>query len=202
MKKHAACLFLALCFLCSLLSACGSNANAYAPGQRSDSSFSSDWLGLRYTLGSDMVMTSDQELYALSDPGGSSIVLDAESGQPRLAYDNLAVVYEMMAFSVNAANNIIIMAEKLSPVSTSEEQYRQSFLCEAQSLYDMSDIVESRRDVCGVDFCDITYAISANGASLQQTTLIKKLGDRMAVVTLTYNDADGLAALLAGFEAL
>lgn len=174
----------------------------YKLGVRTDADYVSEWLGLKYTLGSDMVMASDEEIKSMMETG--SEILEGEGlADQVIDYAQINTVYEMMAVNPINTSNITVMTEKLPFAGITEEQYIEIV---AEQLAAMSieigdaDVVE--RDIAGVTFKDVSYSMEVQGMSINQTFLIKKMNDRMVVMTLTYLDDAGYEALLEGFSAL
>ena len=227
--RKIGCVCLACMMLCAALSGCGKAASSetsgtpagsdasastqtvvqekeYAPGTRTDAEYTSAWLGLKYTPSENMVMASDDEINSMMQAGAKALYKDSAEGQKMLDYANISTVYEMLAVDVadgGTAGNVVILAEQLALSGTTEEQYIAALKQQFNGLNVSVTFNEpTTRDVCGITFKELSYTMETNGTSINQTALIKKIGDRMACIMLTYSDAASMNTLLAGFSAL
>lgn len=216
-------LVLAAALVCGILAGCGKAQNntppsdsgnaaqeeetaqkpqksAYAPGERTETEYASEWIGLRYTLGGDMVMATDEEINSMMELGAD------ELGQDNLLadYAKITTVYEMMAVNTLNQSNIIICAEKLPFSATSEEQYLASVKKQVEQIYTDGTLTYSdggQRDLGGLTFQEMGYLVEHEGITLYQTYLVRKQDDRMYGIVLSYSDEAMLDALLEGFTA-
>ena len=228
--KKTGCVCLACLMLCAALSGCGKAASSqasgaaagsdasagsagtqtvvqekeYAPGTRTDTAYTSEWLGLTYTLSENMVMASDDEINSMMQTGAETLYEDSAEGQKMLDYANISTVYEMLAVDMANGGNVVVVAEKLALSGTTEEQYIAALKQQFSGLNVSTAFNDpTTRDVCGITFKELSYTMKTDdGTSTNQTALIKKVGDRMACIMLTYSDETVLNALLTGFSAL
>jgi len=179
-------------------------AKDYTPGTRTDTDYTSEWLGLQYKLSDNMVMASDDEINSMMQAGVDTLYKDSSDGQKILDYANISTVYEMMAVNVTNSSSVIVIAEKLALSGTTEEQYIAAMKQQFGSMDNVTVTVSdpTARDLCGISFKEVSYTLAVNGASTNQTALIKKIGDRMSCIMLTYSDTAALNTLLAGFSAV
>jgi len=191
MKKIMRFILVAI-FVCSFLVGCASTDSGsevtdlrYSPGTRTKTDYTSEWLGLKYTLNANMVMTTVDELNAM-----------------RSTEDAITATYDMVGINVIDGSNIIITAEKLLVSGVTEEQYLASIKNKAEQM-DMiitfNDL--AARMISGIEFLELSHVREVNGVVLNQMLLIKKVNDRMAAINLTYFDQATLDELLAGFSA-
>lgn len=195
--------------VCSLLAGCttlGSSSKAtgseYYPGTRTKTDYTSEWLGLKYTLNSDMVMASDDEINNIMKIGTDLLFEDTETGKMVFDYAQIATVYDMLAINVINNSNISIVAEKLLISGITDEQYFEA----TKALVEQMDMTVTYNDITtrtihGIEFAELSYAMEVNGVAMKQMFLVEKLDDRMAIIGLTYFDQATLDALLAGFSA-
>ena len=214
-------LILSMVFTCVILVGCGGTGNhsgdsassdgqkqtekkEYVPGERTETEYSSEWIGLRYTLNSDMVMATDEELNDMMELGAEA--LSDKDGKNLLAeYAKLTTVYEMMAVNVADQSNIIICAEKLTLSATTEEQYLAAVKKQMEDVY--ADFTVTYADVTsrelgGMTFSELGYVVDYGGTPLYQTYLVKKMDNRMYGIVLSYSEESVLDTLLAGFSAM
>lgn len=190
-------------FVCSLLvTEIVAETVKYSPGTRTTTEYTSEWLGLKYTLNTDMVMASDDEMNALMGIGLDLIYEDSETGAKLLDYAKINTVYDMMAVNMLNSSNVIIMAEKLLLAGMTEEQY---LLAVKDQLGQVGLTITyndtTTRIVEGIEFLELSYTMEITGMVMNQMFLVKKINDRMAILTITYFDQATLDALFAGFSA-
>ena len=172
----------------------------YTAGVRTEKEYTSEWMGLKYTLSDSMVMATDEEILQYMEAGDEMLYTD--SGE--IDYENLGIVYEMAAVDAATAENLSIMVEKLALSSMSEAQYMEAV---KQSLAQVDNVEvtlgeESTCMVAGLEFRRIDYSMDLGGQTLMQTMLFRKMDDRMVGVTFTYLEEASLEAMLSGFSAL
>lgn len=192
--------------LCIILAGCGGkggneSGKEYVPGDRSETEYSSEWAGLRYKLGSDMVMATDEELNNMMELGADAL---GDSAKMKAELAKLTSVYEMMAVNMNDQSNIIICTEKLSLSNMTEKQYLDAVKTQTEELYQDYSITYSdggEREVCGLQFSEMGYVVDYGGVTLHQTYLVRKIDNRMYGIILSYADEATLDTLLAGFSA-
>ena len=192
--------------LCIVLAGCGGSdggesGKEYVPGDRSETEYSSEWAGLRYKLSSSMVMATDEELNSMMELGADALGDDAKL-KTELA--KLTSVYEMMAVNTSDQSNIIICTEKLALSNMSESQYLDAVKTQTEELYQDYSITYSEageREVCGLQFSEMSYVVDYSGATLHQTYLVRKIDNRMYGIILSYAGEAALDSLLAGFSA-
>ncbi len=178
-------------------------AEEYTPGTRTDTDYTSETLGLRFTLTENMVMASDEEINALMGQAADLMYEDPETGEQVLDTTQLAMVYEMMAVDVTTGGNVIIAAEKLPLASMTEEQYvaaMEQQMAQTTMSIDFGD--PSSVTLGSTEFLSLQYEADAGTGVMQQNMLLKKIGDRMMLITLSAPDQAGLDALLACFTPL
>lgn len=178
-------------------------AEEYTPGTRTDTDYTSETLGLRFTLTENMVMASDEEINALMGQAADLMYEDPETGEQVLDTTQLAMVYEMMAVDVTTGGNVIIAAEKLPLASMTEEQYvaaMEQQMAQTTMSIDFGD--PSSVTLGSTEFLSLQYEADAGTGVMQQNMLLKKIGERMMIITLSAPDQAGLDALLACFTPL
>lgn len=206
---------IAVILACGILAGCGKAQNGqqdsadasqenqkseYFPGERTETEYASEWIGLRYTLSSDMVMATDEEINSMMELGADTLDQDNLLAE----YAKITTVYEMMAINTLDQSNIIICAEKLPFSATTEEQYLASVKKQMEQIYTGSPITYGdggQRELGGITFQEMGYLVEHEGYSLYQTYLVKKQDGRMYGIILSYTDEAMLDTLLEGFTA-
>lgn len=178
--------------LCGLLVGCSgkdSNSNTnYRKGTVTESEFVSEWMGMKYTLPSDMKMLSEETLAS-----GSK--------------DNIQI--EMQAFKKeDSTKNIGMLAEDISKdTSIDEDAYIELTKTQMEKAIPGIAFDEvGKRTIAGQEFYELPYnydkEVDGNKVHMNQVLLCKKIEDRMICITLTYSDEETLEHLLSGFSEL
>ena len=181
--------------LCGILVGCSgndsnSNPNSnYRKGTVTESKFTSEWMGIQYTLPSDMTMLSEETIAS-----GSK--------------DNIQV--EMQAYLTDASStkNIGMLAEDVSK-DTSIDENKYIELTKTQMEKAIPGITfgeQGKRTIAEQEFYELPYSytrdVDGTQTTVTQTFLCKKKEDRMVCITLTYPDQETLDHLLSGFSPL
>lgn len=175
----------------------------YVPGERTDTSYTNTVLGLQFTLPTDMVMASDDEINQMMQASVDMMYEDPETGEMVIDYTQLTTVYEMVAVNISDGSNIIVMSEKLPLSGMTEEQYITAMEQQmAQTTMTIDFGEPGTTTVGGIDFTSLDYTVEANGTQTMQSMLLKKVGDRMYALTLSYYAPESRDTLLSCFSAL
>ena len=180
--------------LCGLLVGCSGSNNSssnsnYKKGTVTESKFTSEWMGIQYTLPNDMTMLSEETIAS-----GSK--------------DNIQV--EMQAYLTDAPStkNIGMLAEDISK-DTSMDETKYIELTKTQMEKAIPGITfseQGKRTIAGQEFYELPYSytkdVDGTQTTITQTFLCKKIEDRMVCITLTYPDQETIDHLLSGFSEL
>ena len=179
--------------LCGLLVGCSGSNNSssnsnYKKGTVTESKFTSEWMGIQYTLPNDMTMLSEETIAS-----GSK--------------DNIQV--EMQAYLTDApSKNIGMLAEDISK-DTSMDENKYIELTKTQMEKAIPGITfseQGKRTIAGQEFYELPYSytkdVDGTQTTITQTFLCKKIEDRMVCITLTYPDQETIDHLLSGFSEL
>ena len=172
----------------------------YTAGVRTEKEYTSEWMGLKYTLSDSMVMATDEEILQYMEAGDEMLYTD--SGE--IDYENLGIVYEMAAVDATTAENLSIMVEKLALSGMSEAQYMEA-VKQSLAQVDNAEVTLGEESTCmvaGLEFRRIDYSMDLGGQTLMQTMMFRKIDDRMVGMTFTYLEEASLEAMLSGFSAL
>ncbi len=205
MKKLLAVLISAV-LICCLAVGCSQGETAekgeYVRGVRTATEWRSEWIGLKYTLGSNFIMTPDKELDQLMEATEDAILKDKETGQQMIDYAELTDVYEMMAVATTG-DNIIVLAQKLPLSDMSIDQYITSFKSQTENLQATIQFSETTtRNVAGLEFSEIQASMSTQNGAVSQTYLFTKIEDRIISILLTAVTEGAVDNMLAGFSAI
>lgn len=180
--------------LCGLLVGCSGSNNSssnsnYKKGTVTESKFTSEWMGIQYTLPNDMTMLSEETIAS-----GSK--------------DNIQV--EMQAYLTDAPStkNIGMLAEDISK-DTSMDENKYIELTKTQMEKAIPGITfseQGKRTIAGQEFYELPYSytkdVNGTQTTITQTFLCKKIEDRMVCITLTYPDQETIDHLLSGLSEL
>ena len=180
--------------LCGLLVGCSGSNNSSSnsndkKGTVTESKFTSEWMGIQYTLPNDMTMLSEETIAS-----GSK--------------DNIQV--EMQAYLTDAPStkNIGMLAEDISK-DTSMDENKYIELTKTQMEKAIPGITfseQGKRTIAGQEFYELPYSytkdVNGTQTTITQTFLCKKIEDRMVCITLTYPDQETIDHLLSGFSEL
>ena len=180
--------------LCGLLVGCSGSNNSssnsnYKKGTVTESKFTSEWMGIQYTLPNDMTMLSEETIAS-----GSK--------------DKIQV--EMQAYLTDAPStkNIGMLAEDISK-DTSMDENKYIELTKTQMEKAIPGITfseQGKRTIAGQEFYELPYSytkdVDGTQTTITQTFLCKKIEDRMVCITLTYPDQETIDHLLSGFSEL
>lgn len=180
--------------LCGLLVGCSGSNNSssnsnYKKGTVTESKFTSEWMGIQYTLPNDMTMLSEETIAS-----GSK--------------DNIQV--EMQAYLTDAPStkNIGMLSEDISK-DTSMDENKYIELTKTQMEKAIPGITfseQGKRTIAGQEFYELPYSytkdVDGTQTTITQTFLCKKIEDRMVCITLTYPDQETIDHLLSGFSEL
>ena len=125
----------------------------YTAGVRTEKEYTSEWMGLKYTLSDSMVMATDEEILQYMEAGDEMLYTD--SGE--IDYENLGIVYEMAAVDATTAENLSIMVEKLALSGMSEAQYMEA-VKQSLAQVDNAEVTLGEESTCmvaGLEFGEL-----------------------------------------------
>lgn len=180
--------------LCGLLVGCSGSNNSssnsnYKKGTVTESKFTSEWMGIQYTLPNDMTMLSEETIAS-----GSK--------------DNIQVEVQAYLTDAPSTKNIGMLAEDISK-DTSMDENKYIELTKTQMEKAIPGITfseQGKRTIAGQEFYELPYSytkdVDGTQTTITQTFLCKKIEDRMVCITLTYPDQETIDHLLSGFSEL
>lgn len=176
------------------------NGASYSPGVLTSLDWKSAWIGLQYTLTDGFEMFSQQELEAMMQIGADYFYKDPETGEEQLDYAKINMIYEMQAKDA-VGNNIIVAAEKLDPLITSEELYYEILILQFKQQTNINITFEDpvSYSLGGKAFLRMDGVQTVSGITVYQSYLIKKYDDRMVLIIVSLNDFAKLNPILSSF---
>ncbi len=188
---------LSLLMLCGVLAGCSGSGTqtevsssaavaAYEKGTLTETEYTSQWIGMKYTLPEGMSMMDEE--YLQSSSAGN-------------------VQMEMQALKNDTSgDNIVLLTEDISASGDmSEADYIEVSKTQMSALgSDVTFGEVSTRTIAGQEFYELPYnltmEISGVSMNMDQSFLCRKQGDRMICITMTYGSEEGMNDLLSGFS--
>ena len=182
MKKRILALMLVVAAV--LMTACG--GKSYTPGTFTDAGYESEFLGFRFTTPDGFALATQEELSQMMGITFDALGDDVSDAQKK--YAELTTLYELMAMDSLGVTNVNIVLEK---TNVSMNKYLAAFKAQVESLDAMK--VSLQGDAQEVEFAGATYTklsadVSASGITLYQEYYLRKVGDRMMTITVTWAD--------------
>lgn len=197
MKKRLLALMLVVAAV--LMTACG--GKSYTPGTFTDTGYESEYLGFRFTTPDGFALATEDELSQLM--GMSLDALGDDVTEVQKKYAELTTIYEMMVSDATGVTNANIVLEK---TNVSLDKYIEAFKSQVEGLSAMTVTLKDDTEevqLAGATYTKMSADVEANGFTLYQDYYLRKVGDRMMAMTITWADGaeDQKDALLNGFAA-
>ena len=215
MKKMTA---IALALICVLtLAACGNTTEkdkAFVCGTVTDNVYESEFSGFKMTVSDGWVFSGEEEIMEMMDftaDSLSEILSDREAKNLELSKQK--TIYDAMAVNQNTGSNVIVMYENMSasiggslytPDSYADVLEDQLTKTGAEAGMDYSLKSKESIDFCGNEYLSVTWETETQGITLEQSYLLRKVGDYMLVICITCVPQTGatLDSIMAMFESL
>ncbi|MDO5426033.1 MAG: hypothetical protein Q4F41_20215 [Eubacteriales bacterium] len=176
----------------------------YQRGTLTAESFESEWLNLRYTPASYMIMSTEEEVDAVMNAGKD--LIEDSSGMEINDEALTGTVYEMMAASASGYPNVSLIVEAATMTNMTSDQYLgalQDMLDATQLGYEYN---EEPVDItiAGQEFRRLDAGISYNGYDILQSYCVRRQGDKFVAIILSYtpDTTDQAGETLDSFTAL
>lgn len=182
MRKIALLLACCMLVLCCAVS-CGEGAvGEYVPGVRTESGYSSDWLGLTFVPSENMCLSTAEEVEELLGEG--------------------TTVYEMLATDIKTNDSVILMTEEVGD-DISIEDYIAALKTQMNSQSGISAEFGNTKTVRvgGGKYTRIGYTITYDGYSVGQAMYFMKRGDQMVTICVTAADESSENVIMSCFKA-
>lgn len=204
MKKLKRYLLVLMLVAITMVSGCKKESGklVYSKGIITDNTFESEYLNLKFTSPEGYTMFTEDVLNQYVQFASEIIYKDKD--QKVIDYTKAVTVYEMMcAEATMNSPNVSIFLENLLGRETSVDDYVETA---KQQLLDLGieyTFGEVKKDVelAGEKYTVLDCVGNYAEQELLQQLYIRKVGDRMMLLTLTYSEdtIEGKDALLAGF---
>lgn len=182
MKKLFLSMLLVLLTLGALVG-CSDNVK-FEKGILTDTSYESQFLNLRFELPDGYIMATEDDLKTMIAASNALVGIDVGD------YDDLATVYEMTVQHFSGNPNVMVMAEKLIPATTSVSKYLEVL---KEQLTDMPNMNYSFKEtseatIAGQTYTKLTALVDVFGSAMTQDYYLRKQGNRMIVLVFSYTD--------------
>lgn len=140
----------------------------YEKGTFTETTYTSDFIGIKFTAPDDWVLASESELSQMpTDP---------------------KTTWEMQAISGIDGSNVIVAVEKLPTKNFSESMYISSLknTLKNNTQITVSDIQENgTKTIAGKEYQVLTYKASQSGVDYTQTFYLRKINAHIVALTVT-----------------
>lgn len=169
--------------------------DGYVRGKMTDTTYESEWIGLRYELPAGFSMSSEDEMDAILQAGGSMLYEDKVDDI--VDYAKLVMVYEMMAKD-KYGNVLTLFVEK---TAFDIDTYVAAIKMQMENV-DVIDITiddGETAQVGGVEFEKYTLTLDYGGVIVKENYYLKKKGDRMICLLMGYSEDEAAETMMSGF---
>lgn len=170
--------------------------DGYVRGKVTDTTFESEWIGLRYELPKGFTMSSESDMDDILRAGGSLIYED--KADDIVDYAKMVMVYEMMAQD-RYGNVLTMFVEK---TSFDIDTYVASIKMQMGNV-DTIDITMDDGEtveVGGVEFEKYSLKLDYGGMEIKEDYYLKKKGDRMICMLIGYSEDEAAEKIMSGFS--
>lgn len=180
-----------------------SSETSFMAGERTESYYISEWMGLRYDLSQNQVMATDEEVNAAMQAGAGMLYEDSETGQALVEDSKLSTIYEMMVVDSTTGANMSVVCERLRLSNITEKQYLSAVQMQIGAMdVTIADEEMGSREIAGQSYGEYSYTITVGEQQMYQSYFVRKVDNYMTAFVLTYFDETQKEELLAGFSAL
>ena len=179
--------------------------DSYVKGEVTETSWESEYLGMRFECPEGYVMATAEELDQMIEAGGEIVYEDEDSFA--IDYAKAVTVYEMSAASEEGIPNVSISVDKIPFGEADVDAYFDAVetqLSELQSddiQYEIGD--RSTAEIDGIEFTVLSALATTSGVTMNQDYYGRVVEDRVMVIIVTYAEEYGITAddILNGFSA-
>lgn len=170
--------------------------DGYVRGKLTNTTFESEWIGLRYELPDGFTMSGEEEMDAILQAGGSLIYED--KADDIVDYAKLIMVYEMMAKDRYGDVLTVFVETTTFDIDTYVAAIKmQMGNVDAMNItMDDGEMVE----VCGVEFEKYSLTLGYGGREVKEDYYLKKKGNRMICMLIGYSEDEAAETIMSGFS--
>ncbi|MCM1038652.1 MAG: hypothetical protein NC434_04950 [Ruminococcus sp.] len=172
------------------------SSGRYERGNVTDTSYESEWIGLRYDLPDGFTMATEEEMDAVLQLGSEMIYED--NADMIVDYSKMVLVYEMMAMdSTNNSVTVLVERTSLKPEEYAGALEAQMALVDGVSIEKVDEDTDAQ--LGGVDFYRYCYEMNYNGVTVYQDYYMAPRNGRMIQVLVSYADKSVRDTMVDGF---
>ena len=207
MKKRGLSVILLICLMVAL-TACGFGSSKYAKGTLKDTSFESEWIGVRFDAPEGFIVATQEELDEFLDIGSEMLEeVYADDGKNVIDYSELTTVYELLTYQVmedGTGNPNLTLAVERTALTV--DKYMDALKKQVNTIYNGTTLSweETEKVSVGSLECDkYTVCVDYGYAMMYQSYYMAKKDNRMIYFILTYSDdqSEAATALMNAFKA-
>lgn len=170
--------------------------DGYVRGEITETTYESEWIGLRYELPSGFTMSSEEDMDAILQAGGEIIYED--KADDIVDYAKMVMVYEMMAQD-RYGDVITLFVEKTQfdiDTYVAAIKMQMGNVDEMDIRMDDGETVE----IGGVEFEKYSLTLGYGGMEVKEDYYLKKKDDRMICMLIGYSDDEAAERIMSGFS--
>lgn len=163
----------------------------YEKGILTETSFESEFIGIRFDLPDEMIMSTQAEMDEMTQENISPF--NKENSELILDYTSAPIVYEMATAGKEGTPVILISVTKLQLSRMTETQFLDNIKKDLKLIENLDYQIEdeyTELEFAGETVQVLTATISVSGMEIQQQYLVRKKGNRMITFMLTWLKED------------
>lgn len=170
--------------------------DGYVRGKLTDTTFESEWIGLRYELPDGFTMSSEAEMDAILQAGGELIYED--KADDIVDYAKLIMVYEMMA--KNRYGDVLTVFVETTTFDI--DAYVAAIKMQMGNVDAMDITMDDGEtvEVGGVEFEKYSMTLGYGEMEVKEDYYLRKKGNRMICMLIGYSDDEAAEKIMSGFS--
>lgn len=170
--------------------------DGYVRGEITDTTYESEWIGLRYELPEGFTMSAEEEMDAILQAGGEMIYED--KADDIVDYAKMIMVYEMMAR--DRYGNVITLFVEQTKFDIDTYVAAIKLQMESVDAIDVTMDDGEAVEVGGVEFEKYSLILDYGGMEVKEDYYLKKQGDRMICMLIGYSNDEAAEKIMSGFS--
>jgi len=170
--------------------------DGYVRGEITDTTYESEWIGLRYELPDGFRMSGEDEMDAILQAGGEMIYED--KADDIVDYAKMIMVYEMMAKD-RYGDVITLFVEK---TQFDIDTYVAAIKMQMENVDTIDVTMDDGEtvEIGGVEFEKYSLVLDYGGMEVKEDYYLRKKGGRMICMLLGYSDDETAERIMSGFS--
>lgn len=170
--------------------------DGYVRGEITDTTYESEWIGLRYELPKGFTMSGEEEMDAILQAGGELIYEGA--ADDIVDYAKMIMVYEMMA--KNRYGDVITLFVEKTKFDI--DTYVAAIKMQMGNVDTIDVTMDDGEavDVGGVEFVKYSLVLDYGGVEVKEDYYLRKQGDRMICMLIGYSNDETAEKIMSGFS--